>query len=45
MPESGSSFMQDVLDQNLKYVRDIYKTRYLVQGDLTVSQFSFIKKN
>ena len=45
MLESGSSFARDVLNRNLKYVRDIYKTRYLDQGDLTVSQFSFIKKN
>ena len=44
MLESGSSFARDVLNRNLKYVRDIYKTRYLVPGDLTVSQFSFMNR-
>ena len=44
MLESGSSFMQDVFNRNLKYVIDIYKIRYLVQADLTLSQFSFMNK-
>ena len=46
MLESGSSFVRDVLNRNLKYVRDIYKTIYLVPGDLTVtvSQFSFMNR-
>ena len=44
MPESGSSFVRDVLNRNLKYVRDIYKTIYLVPGDLTVTVSQFSKK-
>ena len=44
MLESGSSFVRDVLNRNLKYVRDINKARYLVPGDLNVSQFSFMNR-
>ena len=44
MLESGSSFVRDVLNRNLKYVRDIYKTRYLVPGDITVSLLSFMNR-
>ena len=36
--------MQDGLNRNLKYVRDINKARYLVPGDLNVSQFSFMNR-
>ena len=44
MLASGSSSVRDVLNRNLKYVRDIYKSRYLVPGDLTISQFSFMNR-